>query len=950
MKKYALLFTLFFFIAIAAFCQNNYWQQQTDYTITVNLNDTNHSLDGQEKIVYHNNSPDTLYFIWIHLWPNAYKNDQTAFSEQLLKNGRTDFYFSSEENRGYINQLNFKVNGTIAATKDHQEHQDIVQLLLPQPLLPKSKVLIETSFHVKLPFNYSRGGHVGQSYQITQWYPKPAVYDRQGWHPMPYLDQGEFYGEFGNYEVQVTVPANYTVAATGELINEAIEPAISLMSKNSKALPTTIKHPPFLKTKMISDSIIASAIHKKHLTYRQNKVHDFAWFASKSLLRIKDTLQLPSGKVIEVAAYFEPKHSAVWRNSIALMKQSILTRSEFLGEYPYQTVSAVEAKMGVDGGMEYPTITAITPVKNEAELESVLEHEIGHNWNYGVLATNERMAPWMDEGINTFYDNRYYSLGSNIIKSNQLQKKSSFIQSRMPQNLDQYRLANLYATKDDQPIATPADQFSAINYSTIAYYKTGEWMQLLETKLGKTLFDSCMQTYFKQWQFKHPTSEDFKNVMQTVGKNNLDSIFNLLLQKGALLNTKTNRPLHFKSFFSFNSTDKYRYIFGAPAIGMNAYDKLMLGALVHNYTLPEERFQFLVAPMYGTGSQQWNGIGRWSYRLHAGENGSKLTLSLAAETFSGNAFTDSSNKKTTLRFSKIALSLQYIFANNEPTSSITKFIQWKTFFINEQHLLFSRDTILNKDNISFPSTNRYINQLRFVVDNPRALYPYNGEWMAEQSNNFLRLSFTGNYYFNYANGGGMNVRFFAGKFLYLGERTFMKQFETDAYHLNMSGPKGNEDYTYSNYFAGRNDYNGLSSQQIMNRDGFFKVRTDLLNSKVGKTDDWLMAANFTTAIPKAINILQILPFNIPLKVFVDIGSYAEAWQKNAATGKIIYDAGLQVSLLKNMVQVYFPILYSKVYSDYFKSTIAENRFVKNISFSIDIQQFRLQKAFPQLAF
>jgi len=196
----------------------------------------------------------------------------------------------------------------------------------------------------------------------------------------------------------------------------------------------------------------------------------------------------------------------------------------------------------------------------------------------------------------------------------------------------------------------------------------------------------------------------------------------------------------------------------------------------------------------------------------------------------------------------------------------------------------------------------------------------------------------------------MNVRLFTGKFFYLGDKTYLKQYQTDSYHLNMSGAKGYEDYTYSNYFAGRNEFEKFYSQQIMQRDGFFKVRTDLLSSKIGKTDNWLAAANFTTDVPKAINILKILPFKIPLKAFVDVGTYAESWQKNAASGKFIYDAGLQLSFFKDIVQVYIPILYSKVYRDYFKSTITEKRFLKNISFSIDIQNFSLKKLVPQIGF
>src|SRR6218665_2433604 len=222
LKKLLLIF--FVFIFKNCFSQNSpYWQQKVDITIDATLNDFMNTLAGNIKMVYSNHSPDTLHFIWIHVWPNAYKNDRTAFSDQLLENGSTKFYFSSEENRGYINRLAFKVNDVSAEAEDHPQHQDIVKLLLPTPLAPGDSAHITTPFHVKLPYHFSRSGFVGQSFMITQWYPKPAVYDRKGWHEMPYLDQGEFYSEFGSFDVQVTVPVSYKVAATGKKLNETSE-------------------------------------------------------------------------------------------------------------------------------------------------------------------------------------------------------------------------------------------------------------------------------------------------------------------------------------------------------------------------------------------------------------------------------------------------------------------------------------------------------------------------------------------------------------------------------------------------------------------------------------------------------------------------------------------------------------------------------------------------------
>ena len=224
------------------------------------------------------------------------------------------------------------------------------------------------------------------------------------------------------------------------------------------------------------------------------------------------------------------------------------------------------------------------------------------------------------------------------------------------------------------------------------------------------------------------------------------------------------------------------------------------------------------------------------------------------------------------------------------------------------------------------------------------LYPYSSELKIEQGKDFVRAAFTGKYFFNYVKEGGLNVRLFAGKFFYTGSKTITRQFATDRYHLNMTGANGYEDYTYSDYFAGRNKFEGFLSQQIMERDGAFKVRTDLLADKVAKTDDWLIAANFSTTIPSGINPLSLLPFKIPLKFFFDIGTYAEAWKQKATTDRFLFDMGLHIPLLKETVNIYIPLIYSSVYGDYFKSTIdKKQRFWKKISFSIDISNFSFRK-------
>ncbi len=948
MKRTFLLFLLFYSHLTQAQSQAGinrdaaYWQQQVNYKIDVSLNDVDNTLDGYVKMDYFNNSPDTLYFIWIHLWPNAYKNDRTAFSDQLLENGSTAFYFSDRDKRGYINRLNFRVNTVNAKTEDHPQHQDIIKLILPTPLAPKSNCKIETPFHVKLPYNFSRGGHVEQAYQATQWYPKPAVYDQKGWHPIPYLDQGEFYSEFGNYEVQISLPKNYVIAATGDL-QEQDEKDWLKKRKIFYGYEKKKKGTTHLK-----EEAVPSAKEIKTLHYVQNNVHDFAWFADKTFSVKTDSLQLPSGRIITVYILYYSQNEAIWSKSIAFTKQAILTKSKWIGEYPYNVVTVVEDERG-GGGMEYPTITFLSSGGTEKNLDFVINHEVGHNWFYGILASNERTHPWMDEGMNTYYDNRYAVQQYGKV-SLEVPITPAFLKTRMPVDLEQTLLHSLIKIKKDQPIETPSEKFSSANYNMVAYIKTGQWMMTIENALGTALFDSCIRAYYLRWSFKHPYPDDFKKIVEEVSGKTQDAVFSLLNKKGAIEQHPAKKDIRFAFLFNLKETDKHHYVSIAPAIGYNFYDKYMPGIVLHNYSLPPTQFKFVVVPLFASKSKKFNGIGRMSYCWYPGNNGKKAELSIAGASFTADTYADSTSRLNYLHLTKIVPSFKFVFANKNPRSSLTKFVQWKTFLIREQQLLFTRDDIRQIDIISYPYKSHYINQLQFVLENFRVLYPYKGALQIEQGDGFVRTNVTGNYYFNYAKGGGMNLRLFAGKFFYTADKTFVKQFETDPYHLNMTGPKGYEDYTYSNYFVGRNEFDKLSSQQIMIRDGGFKVRTDLLSSKVGKTDNWLAAANFTSDVPKNINPLQLMPFKIPLKAFLDIGTYAEAWQKNAVTGRFIYDAGLQLSILKNIVNIYFPILYSKVYRDYFKSTIPDKIFIKNIAFSIDIQNLSLRKLLPQIYF
>lgn len=916
---------------LAAFPQ--YWQQQVNYTIDVTLHDKDNSLDAFEKIEYTNNSPDTLPFIWFHIWPNAYKNDKTAFSDQLLLNGNTKFYFSNKDQRGYINRLDFKANGITCVVEDHPQYIDVIKVNLSTPLLPAQKIILTTPFHEQLPYNFSRGGHDGETYQLTQWYPKPAVYDKNGWHPMPYLDQGEFYSEFGSYDVTITLPENYVAAATGELQN-AEERQWLLTRNNFSWEPIKKKVKTKAGVKTTTQKFPASSAKTKTLRYLQNNVHDFAWFADKRFIVNYDSCHLSSGKTIDVFTFYTPQQKENWSNSLQYAKRAVQFYSAEIGEYPYNVVSVVQGPESSGGGMEYPTITVISPTSSNKELDVTIAHEIGHNWFYGVLATNERIHPWMDEGINNFYEDRYTK---KYYKNTPAEERTLF--------------ETFAGEKVDQPIETPSENFSEINYSLVAYTKTAEWIKWMEQQMGKEHFDSAMGQYFRSWQFKHPQPADFKNAMEQVSPG-LDSVFALLNEKGSLPNlarsgTKISFILEPKYFTRFLDNHYQNLITISPVLGANSYDKLMAGLFVTNIKLPFNKFKFFADPMYAFGSKRFTGIGKLAYTFYPNKTFQSIDVFLNGSTFTENEYEDSIGKKTFLSFQKIVPGIRFTFKQKDLRNQLHKYVQWKTFLIGEDDLHFSNDTLTNPPavvtNVTKSKQSWYLNQLLFAVENFRALYPYRGELKIEQAKDFARAAFTSNYFFNYAKDGGLNVRFFAGKFFYTTSKTISTEFATERYHLNLSGANGYQDYTFSDYFLGRNKFDGIASQQIMMRDGGFKVKTDLLASPIGQTDDWLVSANFTSSIPSAINPLSLLPIKIPLRVFVDVGTYAEAWKKDAETDHFLFDGGLQLSLLKNTVNIYVPLIYSNVYKNYIQSTLdKENRFWKKISFSIDIANFNLR--------
>ncbi len=525
MKTCSFVLYLLFSHVLIAQEPHVYWQQEVDYNIDVSLDDADHTLHGFETLTYTNRSPDTLYFIWFHLWPNAYKNENTAFAKQLSRNSAGRKILRNKRDMGSIDSLDFFVNNAKALTSPDPENPDLIKVFLPRALLPGQQASISTTFRVTLPTYISRSGHIGNTYMICQWYPKPAVYDRKGWHPLPYLEMGEYYSEFGKFNVAITIPSDYVVAATGTLQNEdELSAYRALGTENFKAAKKK-------KYKPNGSRLL------KTLRYSIENVHDFAWFADKNFIIEYDSMQLVSGKIIDVFAYHSYFVNRSWDRGVNYIKDAVRNYSNWVGEYPYPVVQAVEGPYNEgSGGMEYPTITLITsPAAGVERFDAVIAHEVGHNWFYGILGTNERDHAWMDEGINSYYQFRYEA---------EKYRGNSIVGFDAPADIKRFSVSDFQAFIYDvfsrnismpKPIETTSSSFTHMQeYATVEYLKAASWMHMIETKFGRSRLDDAMRHYFDQWKFKHPYPEDLQSALQESLHENLDDIFSLLNKEGAL--------------------------------------------------------------------------------------------------------------------------------------------------------------------------------------------------------------------------------------------------------------------------------------------------------------------------------------------------------------------------------------------------------------------------------
>jgi hypothetical protein len=983
MKKYSLFICSLIFGATYA---QTYFQQEVNYTIDVSLDDLNHEISAFETIEYHNNSKVTLDTIYIHLWPNAYKHTETELAQQILKSGQTNFHYAEENNRGFIDQLDFKVNNKNVTWDYWDNSEDIALLILNEPLKPGSKISISTPFHVKIPLGvYSRLGHLGESYQMTQWYPKPAVFDNEGWHPLNYLSQGEFYSEYGSYDVSITLPQNYVVGATGDLQNPTEIAWLDSLAviglhnfKQSAKVDTTTPGKAKIKisratntSEKVNVDFPTSAKQLKTIRYTQSNVHDFAWFADKRFNVLAGEVTLPNtGRKVKTWAMFTNRHADLWKDAIEYINDGLFYYSKWNGDYPYDQCTAVDGALTAGGGMEYPNVTVIGSVGSARSLETVIVHEVGHNWFFGILGSNERRYPWMDEGINSFNEYRYiktkYPSSSMLpenVKTSMLSKLGGLEEYKhREENYLQYLLNAREGL--DQACGLHSSDHTPTNYGLMVYTKTALAFEYLQAYLGDEELDKAMHRYFQEWKFKHPQPADIKTTIEKVTQKDLSWFFDDLINtnkkidykiasvhkhedhtevelknKGAIngpvsitaIQSDGTSSTHWVEGFESKTSLKLKGNFDSYIIDFshsipeinrqnNFYNSESILPKIEPidvdflWSLEEpSKTQIFLSPYVNFNFADKTIIGLSIHNKQILKRPFSYSITPAYSTG-----TKELVGKTQLRYS--------IYPFSKTFRAVQLFATTERFHYDEINSYTKIGGELRIDFKKNPGSSAHSHQLslrtnhivktddtNYTISDISHRYIYNttlrGSGLKTRlqfSDEFTKLTIENRSSFNTEKRGDYELRLFAG--------VFLKQTENTNYHFGLAQQN---DYLYELGVLDREGRDGTFSKQMSTSDGGFVTGDQY------KADEWLLSANIEVPIIKMI------------KGYCNIASL-----KSNGTTENYVDTGLKLSIINKRFEIFFPLKLTDV-PDYDKY-LSNVRFKLNINIHDIVSDIRLQ--------
>jgi len=511
-----------------------YWQQKCDYDIKCALDETNLKLSGSEKITYYNKSPDVLTYLWLQLDENQHSSVNNADyqdSSVMSPNTNITMLQAMEERRtdnGYGDKIT-KLTATTGKTLKYTINKTMMRVEIPTPLKPGEQFIFNVEWNYKISDRFTKDGRGGYEYfpedgnylfTITQWYPRLCVYsDFQGWQNHQFAGAGEFALTFGDFKVQITVPADHVVGATGECQNyqqvlDATHYARWQQAQNAKA-PAQIFTLDEAKTAEKQKSLPTGQAGKvtKTWIFKAENVRDFAFTSSRKFIWDAMPAYVEDKKIMCMSYYGKEAYGLYSKYSTKLIAHTIKTYSHFTFPYPYPVAQSVEAA----NGMEYPMIcfnngrtnkdgTYSEATKNG--MTGVIIHEVGHNFFPMIVNSDERQWTWMDEGLNSFLQYLTEELFDNKFPSRRGPAWAIVEYMKLPKN-------------QLEPIMTNSENIS--QFGNNAYGKPTTALNILrETIMGRELFDYALKTYAQRWKFKHPTPADFFRTMEDASGEDLD--------------------------------------------------------------------------------------------------------------------------------------------------------------------------------------------------------------------------------------------------------------------------------------------------------------------------------------------------------------------------------------------------------------------------------------------
>lgn len=495
MKKGFTFFCLFILTIQFVEAQPERWQQRVQYKMDIDFDVIKHQFNGIQIIKYTNNSPDTLEMIFYHLYFNAFQpgsmmdvRSRTISDPDPRVDDRI-FNLTAEE----IGFHKISALSQDGIPLKFEMVETILEVTLAKPLLPGKTTSLEMSFSSQVPKQIRRSGRnndEGIDYSMAQWYPKLCEYDYQGWHANPYVGR-EFYGVWGDFDVTLRIDAKYMVGGTGYLQNpEQIGKGYSQNSVTPK--PD--------KNGKLSWHFLAP------------NVHDFLWAADPDYTHT--SFKRADGLTLHFYYQSNDKTKDNWEALPAIMDKAFDYINKNFGQYDYKQYSFIQ---GGDGGMEYPMATLITGERNIGSLVGVAVHELMHSWYQMMLATNESLYAWMDEGFTSYASSRVmqYLIENKILMPGRV--------AANPQAGNYAGYFNLAKSGFEEPLSTHADHFQTNRaYGLAAYSKGSVFLAQLEYVLGKPIFDQALLRYFYTWKGKHPNVNDFIRVFEKSSQLELD--------------------------------------------------------------------------------------------------------------------------------------------------------------------------------------------------------------------------------------------------------------------------------------------------------------------------------------------------------------------------------------------------------------------------------------------